>query len=102
MGLLALAATRSTPNCSQREVPIEGAGAMTSVGDMIDNARLPSPLKRFVNRRMVPAAIDAAGAVESAVYELSEHVRDEPKASLLAAGALGFVAGALMFRRSRG
>ena len=74
---------------------------MVSVGYMIDNAGPPSPFRSFVNRRVVPSAIDAAGAVESAVYELSEHVRSEPKTSLLAAGALGLLAGALMFRRSR-
>jgi LPXTG-motif cell wall-anchored protein len=74
---------------------------MVSVGYLIDNPGPPSGLKSFVNQRLMPPAIDAAGAVESAVYELSEYVRAQPNTSLLAAGALGMVAGALVFRRSR-
>jgi hypothetical protein len=74
---------------------------MVSVGYMIDNPGPPSALRTFVNHRLVPPAIDAAGAVESAVYELGEQVRARPAASLLAAGALGMMAAAFLVRRSR-
>ena len=74
---------------------------MVSVGYMIDNPGPPSPLRTFVNHRLMPPAIDAAGALESAVYELRERVRAQPIASLLAMGALGLLAGSLILRRSR-
>jgi hypothetical protein len=74
---------------------------MVHVGYLIDRPGAPSGITRFVNRHMLPPAIDAAGAVESAVYELGEQVRAQPGASLLAAGALGFLAGALIVRLSR-
>jgi ElaB/YqjD/DUF883 family membrane-anchored ribosome-binding protein len=74
---------------------------MVEVSYLIDRPGPPSGLKSFINQRMVPPAIDAAGAVESAVYELGEQVRAQPVASLAVAAALGFVAGTLIFRLSR-
>ena len=74
---------------------------MVDVGYLIDKPGPPSGLKAFVNQYVVPPAIDAAGAVESAVYELGEQVRAQPVTSLLAAGALGLVAGVLVFNLSR-
>jgi hypothetical protein len=74
---------------------------MVEVGYMIDNPGPPSAIRAFLHRRLMPPAIDAAGAVESAVYELGERVREQPGKSLLAAGALGFVTGALVFGLSR-
>jgi hypothetical protein len=74
---------------------------VVSVSDMIDDPGSPAGFRRFFNRRVVPPAIDAAGAVESAIHELSERVRAQPAASLLAAGALGFVAGTLVLALSR-
>ena len=73
---------------------------MVAVGYMIDDPGPPSPLKGFINRRLIPPAIDAAGAVESALSELSEQARARPAASLLTAGALGLVAGTLVFALS--
>ena len=72
---------------------------MVSIGYLIDNPGPPSALARFVNERVVPPAIDAAGAVESTVYEFGEQVRARPTSSLLAAGALGFLIGATIFCR---
>ena len=74
---------------------------MVDVGYLIDRRSPPSGFMSFLNQRIVPAAIDAAGAVEAAVYELGEQVRARPATSLLAAGALGLLAGALLFGRSR-
>jgi hypothetical protein len=74
---------------------------MVSVGYMIDKPGPPSPFRTFVNQRLVPPAIDATAALESAVYELRERVRAQPVASLLAVGALGLLAGVVLFRRSR-
>jgi ElaB/YqjD/DUF883 family membrane-anchored ribosome-binding protein len=74
---------------------------MVAVGYMIDNPGPPSGLRSFINQRVVPPAIDAAGAVESAVYELSEQVRAQPATSLLAAAALGLITGVLVFGLSR-
>ena len=74
---------------------------MVDVGYLIDKPAPPGGLRRFINHRVVPPAIDAAGAVESAVYELSEQVRAQPAISLLAAGTLGMMAGALVFGLSR-
>ena len=74
---------------------------MVSVGYMIDNPGPPGRLRTFVNQRVMPPAIDAAGTVESAVYALCDEVRARPATSLLAAAALGFAAGALIFRRPR-
>jgi hypothetical protein len=74
---------------------------MVHVGYLIDNPGPPSALKRFLNQRLVPPAIDAAGAVESALYELGEQARARPAASLAVAGLLGLVAGTLVFRLSR-
>ncbi len=74
---------------------------MVEVGYLIDDPGPPSSLRRFINQRLVPPAIDAAGAVESAIYELGEQVRARPAACLAAAAALGLVAGLLVFRRSR-
>ena len=74
---------------------------MVDVSYLIDKPAPPSGLRSFVNQHVIPAAIDAAGTVESAVYELGEQVRAQPATSLLAAGALGLVAGALVFRLSR-
>jgi hypothetical protein len=74
---------------------------MVSVGYMIDNPGPPSAFKRFVNQHVIPPAIDAAGAVETAAYELGEQVRAQPKTSLLAAGALGLVIGATVFALAR-
>jgi hypothetical protein len=73
---------------------------MVSVGYLIDNPGSPAGLKSFVNRRVIPPAIDAAGAVESALYELGEVVRARPAAGLLMAAALGLVVGAAVFRRA--
>jgi hypothetical protein len=70
---------------------------MVDVGYLIDNPGPPSGLKSFVNQRVVPPAIDAAGAVESAFYELAEQVRERPATALMVAGALGFLAGTLIF-----
>jgi hypothetical protein len=72
---------------------------MVTVGYMIDNPGPPSGLKSFLNRRVIPPAIDAAGAVESAVYALAEQTRAQPKMSLGVAAALGLLAGTLVFRR---
>jgi len=74
---------------------------MVTVGYMIDNPGPPAGLKRLINRRVVPPAIDAAGAVESALYELAEQARARPGMSLGVAGALGLMAGALVFRLAR-
>ncbi len=74
---------------------------MVSVGYMIDNPGPPRGLNSFINRRVIPPAIDAAGAVESAIYELGEHVRAKPNTSMVAAAALGLAAGAFVFRRVR-
>ncbi len=101
MGSTALATTRGTPTYEPPETLAEGAGTMLSVGYMIDNPGPPSRVRRFVHQRVVPPAIDAAGAVESAVYELGEQVRAQPAMSLMAAGALGLLAGALIVGRTR-
>jgi hypothetical protein len=74
---------------------------MVSVGYLIDNPGPPSARKRFVNQHVIPPAIDAAGAVETAVYELGEQVRAQPKTCLLAAGALGLLCGATVFALAR-
>ena len=74
---------------------------MVSVGYLIDNPGPPSELKRFINQHVIPPAIDAAGAVETAAYELAEQVRAQPKTYLLAAGALGLVLGATLFALAR-
>ena len=74
---------------------------MVDVSYLIDKPPPPSGLHSFFNQRVIPAAIDAAGTVESAVYELGEQARAQPVTSLLAAGALGLVAGAIVFRLSR-
>jgi hypothetical protein len=74
---------------------------MVDVGYLIDKPGPPAGLRSFLNRRVVPPAIDAAGAVESAVHELREQVRAQPQTSLLAAGALGLVSGALIFGLAR-
>jgi hypothetical protein len=74
---------------------------MVSVGYRIDDPAPSKSVRTFVNRHVVPPAIDAAGAVESAIYEVGEQARAQPAVSLLVAGALGFVAGALIFRRFR-
>jgi len=67
---------------------------MVSIGYLIDKPDGPSPLLHFINTRIVPSAIDAAGAVESAVYEAGEKIRAQPAPYLLAAGILGLVLGA--------
>jgi hypothetical protein len=74
---------------------------MVSVGYLIDNPGPPSEFKRFINQHVIPPAIDAAGAVETAAYELAEQVRAQPKTYLLAAGALGLVLGATLFALAR-
>ncbi|MBW4023408.1 MAG: hypothetical protein HIU92_09765 [Proteobacteria bacterium] len=74
---------------------------MVSVGYLIDNPGGPSAFMTFVNQRVIPPAVDGAGAVESAVYELGERVRARPASSLLTAGALGLVFGAAIFSLSR-
>lgn len=74
---------------------------MVSVSYMIDKPGAPSELRTYVNQRVIPAAIDAAGAVESAVYELGEKVRAQPATTLLTAGALGLVLGAFVFSLNR-
>lgn len=70
---------------------------MVSVGYMIGKPEAPSGLGSFVNRRVIPPAIDAASAVESAAYELGDRVRAQPVTALLTAGALGLVIGAMIF-----
>ena len=74
---------------------------MVAAGYMIDNPGPPSAVRAFLHQRVTPPAIDAAAALESAVYELGERVRAQPAKSLLAAGALGFMTGALVFGLSR-
>jgi hypothetical protein len=69
---------------------------MVAVGYMIDKPGPPSGLRRFIHQRVVPPAIDAAGSVESAIHELAEQTRARPGTSLLAAAALGLVAGTLV------
>ncbi|WP_419758896.1 hypothetical protein [Acidisoma sp.] len=74
---------------------------MVDVSYLLDKPPAPAGLRSFVNQHVVPPAIDIAAAVESAVYELGEQVRAQPAASILAAAALGLVAGTLVFRLSR-
>jgi hypothetical protein len=74
---------------------------MVAVSYMIDNPGLPSGVRRFINQHVVPPAIDAAGLVESAVYELAEQTRARPATCLLTAAALGLVAGTLVFSLAR-
>jgi hypothetical protein len=74
---------------------------MVSVGYLIDKPAAPSALRRFVNQRVIPQAIDAAGVVESAAYELGEQVRRRPGASLAVAALLGFAVGGAVFRAAR-
>jgi hypothetical protein len=74
---------------------------MVSVGYMIDNPGPPTGLKSFINQHVIPPAIDAAGAVECAAYELGERVRAQPAMALLTAGALGLVVGATVFAVAR-
>ena len=74
---------------------------MVAVSYLIDKPAPPSGLKSFINQHVVPPAIDAAGAVESAVYELGEQARAQPVTSLFVAGALGLLAGVLVFGLSR-
>ncbi len=74
---------------------------MVSIGYLIDKPGRPSALARFVNEHVVPPAIDAAGAVESTVYELGEQTRAQPTSSLLVAGAVGFLIGATFFAARR-
>jgi len=74
---------------------------MVTVGYLSDNRGAPSGVRRFTDQRVFPPAIDAAGAAESAVYELGEQVRAQPAMSLLAAGALGLLVGAVVFGLAR-
>jgi hypothetical protein len=74
---------------------------MVSVGYMIGNPGPPSAFRHYVNRHVIPPAIDAAGAVETAVHELGERVRAQPKTCLLAAATLGLLFGATIFALAR-
>jgi ribose/xylose/arabinose/galactoside ABC-type transport system permease subunit len=69
-----------------------------SVGAMIDQPAPPSPLKVFINQTVIPQAIDAAGAVESAAYTLGEQVKARPIAAIAIAGLLGLIVGRALFR----
>jgi len=74
---------------------------MVAVSYLIDKPGPPAGLRRLINQRLVPPAIDAAGFVESAAYELAEQARARPATSLLAAAALGLLAGRLVFGLTR-
>jgi hypothetical protein len=71
-----------------------------SVGTMIDQPAPPSAVKVFINQTVIPQAIDAAGAVESAAYALGEQVKQRPIASIAIAAFLGVVVGRAFFRSS--
>ena len=49
----------------------------------------PTPLKRFVDQQVVPAAIDMAGGVEAGLERLAATVRQRPATVLAASVALG-------------
>ena len=71
---------------------------MVSVGYMIDKPAPPSALKVFIDQKVIPQAIDAAGAVESAAYELGEQVKARPVASIAIAALVGVLVGKAIFR----
>ena len=61
----------------------------------------PPPLKQWIDRRLVPAAIDMAALVESAVELVAVQTRARPHAALLGAAGLGALLCRLAVRRSR-
>jgi hypothetical protein len=71
---------------------------MVSVNYMIAKPPPPSGLRSLVNRRVIPAAIEAAARAEDAVYELGQGTKRQPVLALsLAAGAGALLA--LAWRR---
>ena len=60
----------------------------------------PTTLKRFLDQEAFPWAINAAGAVESVLWRVSEAARRQPVVAVFAALALGAAASSAR-RRSR-
>lgn len=101
MGFRPLAATAIGPIYTQADINKRESRLMVSIGYLIDKPHAPGAAKRFVDTRLVPAAIDAAGAVECGIYELGQQVRAQPAKSLLLACALGVVLGMTFRSTSR-
>jgi hypothetical protein len=54
----------------------------------------------FIDHHVIPCAMDAAGAVETALEDVREQVRAEPRKALIIAALAGFVFG-LTFTAAR-
>ena len=61
----------------------------------LDRPPPPSPLMQWVDRRLVPATLNAAAPVEGVLYRLSDRARRDPIVALLGAVALGYLLQAL-------
>jgi anaerobic C4-dicarboxylate transporter len=66
---------------------------------LVETARPPSDVKRYVNHHVIPAAIDAAGSVEAVLEILSQRTRRQPAMVLGVAAGAGFLLSVLTGRR---
>ena len=74
---------------------------MVKTAYLIDKPRSVGTLKRFVDQRLFPAAIDAAASVEGALENLTTGVRTRPLPLLLAAMGFGMLASVMVRAATR-
>jgi len=66
---------------------------------MLARPRAPSPLKRYVDQQVIPAAIDAAATVEAGIERLAIRTRHHTASTLAIAFAIGLLLAAAITRR---
>ncbi len=62
---------------------------MADKGYMLDQPQEPSAFMRFVNLTLIPVAIDATGAVETAVEHIAVQGRQRPATAMGVAFGVG-------------
>ena len=72
---------------------------MVDASHRVDAAPPSRPLKRFVNTRVVPIAIDAAGSVEVCLERCLSSTRQNPALAVASAVAVGFLLTVALRRR---
>lgn len=74
---------------------------MADRGYLLDKPAPPSPIRVFIDQKIIPAGIDAAGSAEVALSQLAIATRKRPLAGIGLALSFGCLLAALAFGRKR-
>lgn len=74
---------------------------MVDRGYLLDKPAPPSPVMVFIDQKVIPVAIDAAGTAEVALNQMFVATRKRPFTGLGIALSLGYLAAVLLIPRRR-